>query len=139
MDPSKSMRAMAGELEVSATLVCKIGKEDLQYKSYGLRKGQFMSEAMKLRQLEKTKKRLSLLKHPPTRRFGLLAAHTATPSTIMSGASLNGMLTKPSTTLRSDHKDHGGVQHFVQGGCCPCLQLVPRPPGEGHCHQWKFY
>ena len=28
-DPSKSMRAMAHELEVSMTLVCKIVKEDL--------------------------------------------------------------------------------------------------------------
>ena len=63
-DPSKSMRAMAHELEVSATLFRKIVKEDLQYKSYGLRKGQFMSEATKLRQLKKTKTRLSFLKHP---------------------------------------------------------------------------
>ena len=100
-DPSKSMRAMARELEVSATLVCKKIMEDLQYKSYGLRKGQFMSEATKLRRLEKTTKLLSRLKHPPTRRFGLIAAQTATPSTIMSGESLNRMLVKPPTTLRS--------------------------------------
>ena len=85
-DFSKSMGAMAHELEVSATLVVKIVKEDLRYKSYGLRKGQLMSEATKLRRLEKTKKLLSHLKHPLTRRFGLLAAQTATPSTIMSGA-----------------------------------------------------
>ena len=97
--PSKSMRAMAHELKVSATLFCKIVQEDLRYKSYGLRKGQNMSEAMKLQQLEKTKKLLSRLMHPPTRRFGLLIAQTATPSTIMSGASLNRMLIKPPTTL----------------------------------------
>ena len=54
-----------------------------------------MSESTKLQWLEKTKKLLSCLKHPPTRRFGLLAAQTATPSTIMSGASLNRMLLKP--------------------------------------------
>ena len=66
-DPSKSIRVMARELEVSATLVCKIVKEDLRYKSYGLRKGQFMSEAKKLQWLEKTKKLLSRLEHPPTR------------------------------------------------------------------------
>ena len=100
-DPWKSMRAMAHELEVSATLFCKIVKEDLRYKSYGLRKGQFMSEVTKLRWLEKTKKLRSRLKHPPTRRFGPLAAQTATPSTIMSGASLNRMLIKPPKTLRS--------------------------------------
>ena len=46
-DPSKSMRAMAHELEVSVTMVRKINKEDLGYKSYGLRKGQFMSKATK--------------------------------------------------------------------------------------------
>ena len=100
-DPSKSMRTMAGELEVSAILVCKIFKEDLRYKSYSLRKGQFMSKATKLRQLEKTKKLISCLKHPPTRMFGLLAAQTATPLTILSGASLNWMLIKLPTALRS--------------------------------------
>ena len=100
-DPSKSLRAMARELEVSATLVCKIVKEDLLYNSYGLRKGQFMPKATKLRRLEKKKKLLSCLKHPPTRRFGLLATQTTTPLTIMSGASLNKMLIKPPTTLRS--------------------------------------
>ena len=47
-DPLNSMRAMAHELEVSATLVCKIVKENMQYNSYGLRKSQFMSEATKL-------------------------------------------------------------------------------------------
>ena len=54
-DPSKSMRAMARKLEVSANLVHKIIKKDLQYKYYGLRKGQFTTEATKLQQLEKTK------------------------------------------------------------------------------------
>ena len=100
-DPSKSMRAIACELEVSATLVCKIVTEDLRYKSYSLRKCQFMLKATKLRQLEKTKKLLSCLKHPPARRFSLLAAQTANPSTILSGAPLNRMLIKPPTALRS--------------------------------------
>ena len=49
------MRAMAFDLKVFATLVCKILKKDLQYKSYSLRKGQFMSKATKLCRLEKTK------------------------------------------------------------------------------------
>ena len=38
-------------------------KEDLWYKSYGLRKGQFMLEKTKLQQLEKVHKPLSRLKH----------------------------------------------------------------------------
>ena len=63
MFPLKSIRAMAPELEVSATLFCKIVKEDLRYKSYSHRKGQFMSEATKLQQLEKAQKLLSCLKH----------------------------------------------------------------------------
>ena len=78
---------MAPELDVSATLVCKIVKEDLRYKSYGLRKGHFMSEATKLRRLvgEGTKAP-EPTEAPGKRRFGPLAAQTATPSTIMSGA-----------------------------------------------------
>ena len=64
-------------------------------------KGQLMSKATKLQQLEKTKKLLSCLKHPPTRRFGPLAVQTATPLTIMSGASLKGILIKPPKALRS--------------------------------------
>ena len=40
-DPSKSVTAMARKLEVSRTLFCKIVKEDLRYKFYDLRKGQF--------------------------------------------------------------------------------------------------
>ena len=82
---------IAPELEASATLVRIIVKEDLQYKSYGIRKGQFMSEA--------TVGEGTKAPEPPKaigkRRFGLLAAQTAIPSTIMSGASLKGMLIKP--------------------------------------------
>ena len=86
MDPSKSMRAMVCKLEVSATLVCKIIKEDLRYKSFGLRKGQFMSKAKKLQRWEKANKLLSCLKHQPKWRFGPLEVQSATPLTIMSGA-----------------------------------------------------
>ena len=91
---------MAHELEVSVTMVRKINNEDLGYKSYGLRKGQFMSKATKFWRLEKANKLLSCLKHPPTRRFGPPTVQITTPSTFMSGLSLKGMLVKPPTTLR---------------------------------------
>ncbi len=39
-------------------------KEELRYKSYAMRKGQFMSEATKNRRLPKAKKLLVRLKHP---------------------------------------------------------------------------
>ncbi len=39
-------------------------KEELRYKSYAMRKGQFMSEATKNRRLHKAKKLLVRLKHP---------------------------------------------------------------------------
>ena len=89
---------MAHELEVFEILVCKIVKEEFQYKSYGLRKGQFMLKTTKLHQLEKANK---LLKHPLTRRFSPLAVQTATPSHIITGALMKGMLIKPPTTIRS--------------------------------------
>ena len=46
---------MVRKLEFSATLVRKIVKEDLRYKSYGLRKSQIMLKATKLQWLEKAK------------------------------------------------------------------------------------
>jgi hypothetical protein len=38
--------------------------DDLHYKSYAMRRGQFMSEATKTRRLEKAKKLLARIKHP---------------------------------------------------------------------------
>jgi hypothetical protein len=38
--------------------------EDLRYKLYVMRRGQFMSEATKTRRLEKVKKLLDRIKHP---------------------------------------------------------------------------
>ncbi len=64
-DPGRSMRRMAEELEVSEWLVRKIVKEDIRYKSYSLRKGQFMSAATKKTRYEKASALLNRIKHPP--------------------------------------------------------------------------
>ncbi len=64
MDPSRSMRSMPQEMNISRTTVCKMVSEDLRYRSYAMRKGQFMSESMKTRHLEKAKKLLARMKHP---------------------------------------------------------------------------
>jgi hypothetical protein len=46
-DPGRSMRQLAEELEVSEWLIRKIVKEDIRYRSYSLRRGQFMSASNK--------------------------------------------------------------------------------------------
>ncbi len=63
-DPSKSMRAIAVEMKVHERTIRRTMKEELRYKSYAMRKGQFMSEATKNRRLHKAKKLLARLKHP---------------------------------------------------------------------------
>ena len=64
-DPGRSMRALGEELGVSEWLIRKIVKEDLRYKSYSLRRGQFMSAATKKTRYEKAAALLNRLKHPP--------------------------------------------------------------------------
>jgi hypothetical protein len=49
---------------VSERTVRRIMQEDIRYKSYAMRRGQFMSEAMKIRRAEKAKKLLAKIKHP---------------------------------------------------------------------------
>jgi hypothetical protein len=63
-DPGRSMRSIANEIGVSECTVRKMMKEDLRYKSYAMRQGQFMSEATKARRAEKAKKLLAKIKHP---------------------------------------------------------------------------
>ncbi len=63
-DLGRTMRSMAQEMNVSRTTVRKMVSEDLRYKSYAMRRGQFMSEATKTRRLEKAKKLLARIKHP---------------------------------------------------------------------------
>jgi hypothetical protein len=58
------MRSMSQEMNISRTTLCKMVSEDLCYKSYAMRKGQFMLEATKTRHLEKAKKLLARIKHP---------------------------------------------------------------------------
>jgi transposase len=64
-DTGRSMRQMAVELEVSEWLIRKIVKEDIRYRSYSLRRGQFMSAATKKICYEKAAALLNRLKHPP--------------------------------------------------------------------------
>ncbi len=63
-DPSGSMRSLAKELNISEFVVRKKMAQDIRYKSYALRRGQFMSQAMKERRLEKAKLLLNKLKNP---------------------------------------------------------------------------
>ena len=64
-NPGRSMRKMAEELEVSEWLIRKVVKEDIRYKSYSLRRGQFMSATTKKTRYEKAAALLNRLKHPP--------------------------------------------------------------------------
>ena len=43
-DPGKSMRALARELQVDDATIRRVVHEDLSYKSYVMRRGQFLSE-----------------------------------------------------------------------------------------------
>ncbi len=63
VDPGRSMRSIATEFGVTESTVRRIVQEDLRYKSYAMRKGQFMSEATKTRWAEKARKLLARLKH----------------------------------------------------------------------------
>ncbi len=46
-DPGQAMHHIAANLVVSHSLICRVVKEDLRYKSYCLKRGQFMSERTK--------------------------------------------------------------------------------------------
>lgn len=63
-DPGRSMRSIARELKMSDSTVRTIVNEDIRYKSYVIRRGQFLSDQLKERRLEKAKKLLSKLKNP---------------------------------------------------------------------------
>lgn len=64
-DPGRSMRKIAADLSVSDFLIRKIVKEDIRYRSYCLRRAQFMSEATKRVRHQKAMALLNRLKHPP--------------------------------------------------------------------------
>jgi hypothetical protein len=65
-DPSRSMRSVAKEIGISECSVRKMMNEDFHYRSYAMRRGQFMSEATKARRLEKAKKLLAKIKTSPS-------------------------------------------------------------------------
>ncbi len=64
-DPGRSMKKLEEDLEVSKFLIRKMVKEDIPYKSYSLRRGQFMTEANKKTRYEKANALVNRLKHPP--------------------------------------------------------------------------
>ena len=63
-NPSKSMRAIARDFNVSEGLIRRVVHEDLRYKSYVMRRGQFMSAQTRNQRLIRGKRLLSKLKHP---------------------------------------------------------------------------
>ena len=63
-DPSKSIRAIARELQVHHKTVWRCIHEDLRYSSYVMRRGQFMTQQTKENRYEKSKKLLCEIKHP---------------------------------------------------------------------------
>jgi hypothetical protein len=64
MDPGRSMRSLARELGISEKTVRKKMKDDIHYRSYAFRKGQFLNEATKERRFAKAKILLNRLKTP---------------------------------------------------------------------------
>ena len=66
-DPARSMRGIGRELSVSEFLVRKIVKQDIRYKSYSLRRGQFMSAAAKERKAKRALVLLRKFRKPPAR------------------------------------------------------------------------
>jgi hypothetical protein len=63
-DQGRSMRSLARELETSQFGVRKKMMQVIRYKSYALRRGQFLSQATKERRLEKARLMLNKLKNP---------------------------------------------------------------------------
>ena len=66
-DPARSMRGIGRELSVSEFLVRKIVKQDIRYKSYSLRRGQFMSAAAKERKAKRALVLLRKFRKPPAK------------------------------------------------------------------------
>ena len=64
-NPGRSMRNIATELKISDWSVRRIVKQDIRYKSYSLRRGQFMTEATKEKRCERAQKLVNFFKHPP--------------------------------------------------------------------------
>ncbi|XP_046868909.1 uncharacterized protein LOC124461437 [Drosophila willistoni] len=63
-DPSKSIRALAKDLNVSDGLIRRVVHEDLRYKSYVMRRGQFMSDKTREQRVIRSNRLLNEIKHP---------------------------------------------------------------------------
>jgi hypothetical protein len=63
-DPGRFMKSLARELDISEFAVRKKMMQDINYKAYALRRGQFLSQTTKERRLEKAKLLLKKLKNP---------------------------------------------------------------------------
>jgi len=62
-DPSKSIRTISKDLQVSECTI-RIIHEDIRYKSYAMRKGQFMSAQTREQRFIRVQRLLNKLKHP---------------------------------------------------------------------------
>lgn len=63
-DPGRSMRSLAWELNVDEKTIRNCVHEDIRYKSYALKKAQFMNDTTMERRADKAARLLSKLKHP---------------------------------------------------------------------------
>ena len=63
-DPSKSIRAIARELQVHHKTVWRCIHEDFRNSSYVMKRGQFMTQQTKENRYEKCKKLLREIRHP---------------------------------------------------------------------------
>jgi len=63
-DPSKSIRAISKDLQVSECTIRRIIHEDIRYKSYAMRRGQFMSAQTREQRFIRAQRLLNKLKHP---------------------------------------------------------------------------
>ena len=66
-DPSKSIKAISRDLQVSECTIYRIVHEDIRYKSYEMRKGQFMLAQTREQRFIRAQWLLNKLKHPESR------------------------------------------------------------------------
>ena len=63
-EPSKSIRAISRDLQVYECTIRRIVHEDIRYKSYVMRRGQFMSAQTREQRFIRAKRLLNKVKHP---------------------------------------------------------------------------
>ena len=62
-NPGRPIRRLAADLKVDESTIRRYLKEHIRYRSYKMRKGQFITEEPKARRFEKAKKLLNKLKN----------------------------------------------------------------------------